>query len=379
MKKAIVCLSFCVVAVLSMVGCSNLSVNGVDNQQIQTSGNSTVHFSIDFNDAESLAKSATIGDGLTTTERKALLNYRKARINELKIQLIKVENENGFKSDYTITLPIKDGVCTGYAKVDSGEYFIQCYDNGRILAGVDSIYTGDFNGSTTANIGESDTTNIDLVLEKRYYFPAILYIVTKEGEKLNGILDSVYNQMVIGGGATRPTIKSGYVEVLEVFSTKKDFTFFIGEKKYTGLFDVTKIIDNNVIEIVVTEVPQATIKSSISFADDAKMVIDSVFPADGATNVPTDIQNIVSYLNKNLADLSDMPGAQFGIASEDGSHQISGTYGLSANIFSRQLTTTSERVYLKPNTKYIAHVSLVKDEYGNEMVGEKRWSFTTGN
>jgi hypothetical protein len=356
------------------ISCSSLSV-APDNSQ---TGGKVIHFIANFGVEESLAKTTANGinnDGLTTAERKALLNYMKSRQTRINLRLLQ-----DFTAIYSFNFPIINGVCEGDIKVDTGNYLVNCFSAGEIKAGLDTISVSDFSYVTKIEVKGDDTIQLNIILKTRGYIVASLYL-SNGTTPLNGKLDSLFAVSVIGTYAysDTPRAVNGYARPIDFFPIKKNFNFSMNGKRYAGLFDITKVIDNNVVEVSLSEVPQSVIQSSVTFADDVKPAVDSVFPKENADNVPTDIQNIVAYFNKGLADWSDMPGVQFGIASENGNDQITGTYALSGNIFSRQLAATSERVYLKPNTKYIAHVSAVKDKFGNEMVGEKRWSFTTGN
>jgi hypothetical protein len=402
MKKAISVLSFCVVAVLSMVGCSNSPVSlQNDNLNHEWKTTSTVSFSINLaNIIQSYPNglTKTSGNSLSASERKDLAVYRLIRATSLNITFFRADSVDSadmvkIKSNpfylitnpvYEFSFPITSSFVYGNMAVDSGCYVIKASlfndRNGEV-----SFYWADL-----VNVKEVDEV-LNMCFRERFPVYATIAISNPKGDYTIGREYPLWFDTSSGihdwGMQNASYIYSavrGYILTYNVAVTEKGFkgTFTATNDKDDNGQSQTMIFDFNIMNMVwdgYVDLSPKGLTFNASFVMNQPPAIDSVFPTDGATNVPTDIQNIVAYFNKDLADLSDMPGAQFGIASEDGSHQISGTYGLSANIFSRQLTTTSERVYLKPNTKYVAHVSLVKDEYGNEMVGEKRWSFTTGN
>lgn len=385
MKKLIVFLSLLVVAALSMVGCSNLSVNGVNNQQ--TTSNSTIHFSIDLNNVDQspqpagLSKTGAIGDGLTFSERQAILAYRKAKVKSISIMFYRTVNQDGSASPtYIFKFPVNNGVVSGDMEVLSGKYDEIMVTTNRdtsekVLVCSDFLQiVRDF----TIDIGVS---TLAIKLQQNQMLPAHIIIDVPSG---SGFIEGASyrhntgtNDFVNGSGSDLVFSKGQLIWNCGVYIAKRTSSYFVGGKELQSFFDVTKIIDNDTVEMT-AQMPQS-LSLNISFADNDKIVVDSVFPADGATNVPTDINAVFVWFNKNIADYSQMPGAQLGIASEDGTDQVTGNYGFNDRLFCRQLVNPSERVYLKKNTKYIAHVSAVKDEYGNEMVGEKRWSFTTGN
>lgn len=386
MKKAISILSFGVVVGLSMVGCSNLSsVNNVDEQVVQSSSNSTVHFSVDLNNVDQPSNSSglsktALGDGLTFSERKEILAYRKAKVKIISIIFYRTVNQDGSAwPTHIFKFPVNNGVASGEMGVLSGEYDEIMVTTARdttekILMCVDFSQT-----LRNFNIG-AGSSSLDIKLQQNQGLPAHIVINVPDG---SGFVEGASyrhntgtNTFVNGYGSDLIFSRGQLIWSCNVYIAKKESCYFVGGKELKSFFDITKIMDDDTVEMT-AEMSQS-LSAAISFVDDETIAVDSVFPADGATNVPIGINSVNALFNKNLADYSQMPGAQLGIASEDGDHQITGNYSFNDRLFCRQLVNTSERVYLKPNTKYIAHVSAVKDEYGNEMIGEKRWSFTTG-
>jgi hypothetical protein len=75
----------CILVIFAFfVGCSvdhSFSLN--NDQAVQTVGDCTIHFGINFNTENVLAKTALLGDGLTIAERKALLKHLKSRVSSI--------------------------------------------------------------------------------------------------------------------------------------------------------------------------------------------------------------------------------------------------------------------------------------------------------
>jgi hypothetical protein len=383
MKKAISVFLFVVVG-LSMVGCSNLSVTGVNDSRGQTVGNSTVHFNIDLNNVDQSSQPAglsKIGDGLTFSERQANLAYRKAKVKSISIVFYRTVNQDGSASPtYIFRFPVNNGVVSGDMEVLSGKY-----DEIMITTNRDTnekvLMCSDFLQIIRGYTIDAGANALVIKLQQNQALPAHIVIDVPSG---SGFIEGASyrhntgtNDFVNGEGSDLVFSKGQLVWNCSVYIAKRTSSYIVGGKELQSFFDVNKIIDDDTVEMT-AQMPQL-LSLNISFADDSKIVVDSVFPADGAINVPTDINAVFVWFSKNIADFSQMPGAQLGVASEDGTDQVAGTYGFNDKLFCRSLAGIEYRIYLKPNTKYIAHVSGVKDAYGNEMVGEKRWSFTTGN
>jgi len=374
MKALFAFFAFAVVAFF--IGCSSLSLNGPD----QVSGKSVIHFKAEFGASESGTKTTLIGDGLTIVDRQNIFSYRKGKVKFINFDFYK--NGSVTTRTHTFRFPVINGEVSGDMSVLPGLYtMIEVTTDRQSLSDLPDC---DFlKVITNYNVDTSGVDTLNVLLEQNQSLKSMVVISVPAGLYVEGKSYPFYfmpdQPWDFFGWSFDPIFQGGKIvwSGVDVLLKKNDCVFKIGDNVLSGNFDVTKILDNDTIEM--TAITTRPIAVNIGFANNQAPVIDSVYPKDSATNVPTDIQNIVAYFNKPLADLSDMPGAQFGIASEDGTDQVTGTYGLSANIFSRQLVNASEHVYLKRNTKYIVHVSAVKDEYGNEMVSEKRWSFITGN
>jgi hypothetical protein len=369
------------VAVVSFFfGCSSLSVNSADEQVVPVE-KTILHFSVDFGSSvsESLAKVAVIGDGLNVSERQAIFAYRKSKVKFINLDFYK----DGSVSERTHTFhfPVVDGKVSGEMSVLPGTYsmievltdrepgtYLPDYDFQQIIK--------NFNVKS----GE-DTLKMQLKQKESVKSTVVISVpdgIYEEGKSYKFFFEA--NQpWNFSGWSSDPIFQGGKIiwSGVDVYLKKDEGNFRIGDKILSGEFDVTKILDNDTIEMSTTAAGPLVL--NVGFLDDAKPEIDSVFPKEDAVNVPTNILSVKAFFDKPLADWSDMPGAQFGVASEDGSDQVSGTCSFTGTNFFRNLDNGTSRVYLKPNTKYIAHISAVKDDLGNEMVGEKRWSFTTGN
>lgn len=353
-----------VVSVLFFVGCSSApSVNG-NEQQVSKTLCFKASFGVKKSET-SLAKTALIGDGLTIQERVDLHNYRVGRDTLFTVNLQR-KGEPPLPPTYASNFPIVNGIIDGYMSVAPGFYYVNCWTN-----------NDDFQAQTTITVGNDDTTYMDIVLEEWEGVTATLY-VTEDSVPLNGALDSLIGNGIVIGCAGAQTLADGYSYRIQFLPVKKEFCFLLNGKKYSGMFDITKMIDDGIVEMAVKEVKQPVVIPSISFAADIAPVIDSVYPANGATNVPLDINGVVVYFNKPLADSYQME-VSFTVVFEDGNDQLSGSTSFSAKKITRSLDDGVNRVYFKPGTKYNCKISGVEDEFGNKIADEYKWSFTTAN
>ncbi len=369
-------LSVIAVAVASLIigGCSAKSSLTAPNSHAAAK---KIHFSVDFNSPTALAKTATIGDGLTIAERQSLITHLKARATILQFNIMKLGTDP-FPPTYSYSFPIVNGYCDGYMDADSGDYRIQCYTMGEIKVGQDSMVAEDFQTIANYYIDE-DTTKISVILQLNSNL-AFGLLIKDSGVTFNGKIDSLlsFNLGVVGGYAGTPTAVNGYVNNVDFQAVKKTLSFIYGGKKYSGLFDITAGFDSNIVVLSVNEVKQPVINPIVAFATDIPMFVDSTYPSYGATNVPTNINAVAIYFNKPIGE-EPSTVIKFTVVSSDGSQQLAGTMGESDNFVSRNLDDGVSRVYFKPNTVYTVTISGVIDEFGNAMVAPYSYSFTTGN
>jgi hypothetical protein len=276
---------------------------------------------------------------------------------------------------------VKDGKCEGDIKIDSGYYYVQCFTYGKIKVGEDSVVASDFWCLDSIKIDRGDTAQFNLKLGVNYSLTFGLLLLKDGTTPLNGTLDSLFGQGVVASCSGVQKVENGYSSGIYFYPVKKNLSFYCAGKKYAGIFNIASGMDSDIVVMSVTEVKgDAVINISMSFAADEGIKVIDVFPKEDAVNVPTDIPAVIAYFNMPFEEWSEMSNAdvEFGVAALDGSQMITGTYGFSSNFFSRNMDDGHEAVRLHPNTKYVAHVGGIKDQYGNEMT-QKTWCFTTGN
>jgi hypothetical protein len=375
---------FSVVLALFFMSCSPNRIIGEDNESVAPAvGKKAVaHFSVNFGTDEfdkSLAKIAKIGDGLTVADRQSILAYRKSKVKSISVVFYKTVNPDGSAySAYVFRFPVINGIASGEMEVFSGHYDEIYFSTSRDTS-ERVLMSADFFQKILDYTVDTGSSELKVNLKQNQALQAYISIATNPSlfeEGKNYQYGSSYSSGFASSWGSDLLYSQGKLFwSCDVQIAKFNSLYTVGGVALQSFFDVMKIIDNDTIEM--NAQAQTKLSLDIGFIDDQTKMVDSVFPKDGATNVPTNIQSIVIYFSGNIADLSDMPGAQFGVASADGSDQIAGTCSLSSNFFARNLDNGTSRVYLKPNTTYIAHVSAVKDEYGNE-IAEKKWVFKTG-
>jgi hypothetical protein len=350
------------VSLIFFVGCSvNHQLNGV-TESSTLAKKSVITFS-SLSTVKALAKTKVIGDSLTVAQRVALLDSLIARVKIISVVLKRV-NEPGTNWDYAFAIPVSGGAMNYSAVIDSGDYTIIGYDCECVAAGPDTIYAGStFQTEMTVSIGKTDTTIVNLELQRKEDFPVEIEFVSNVGDTLNGSLDSL-DKSVIGDNSPMPVVKNNFLYAY-VFPVKKSFSFYFNGKKYSGLFDISKI-SGNVVKVPCSTPPILGVQ--VSFADKDSLTVVSVSPI---SNSPSGFQAVWVNFNHYLSDVSQMPKLSFAVYSANDT-----TVNLAVNVSAENLSLYCT-ANLQPNTEYFCSVANVIDEYGH-ILKSYQWSFTTG-